>query len=322
MCSLPFFPIFFSVSLLLRFKESSVEEQEQDKEDRENYNNRSQTGGLIPSGGSHVGKARSLFVIVMFYVNMLHSCTICVRYCTTKLSGHIQPCYYTNILHCGTNSIGAMCCMILLPFVPSHVSRCSGILACVQNRVSWELLICLFHSLHPARISHVGLQALNQTDMRTWHRLLRPIRTLAACRCSPVCAPGCDFLRVEAAQETSGGRMSVGVISTLLGPAELSGFFFLLALCERCFVCRGPQAAGGVEGRDAEKDYHYETAVMLLALWGNAGVSIRSLCCAPCGELDVLTVQRRSFVRAHNSTRCELINAGCDLIEESDLMAK
>ena len=127
-------------------------------------------------------------------------------------------------------------------------------------------IIDLFISqLASARISHVGLQALNQTDMRTWHRLLRPIRTLAACRCSPVCAPGCDFLRVETAQETSGGRMSVGVISTLLGPAELSGFF-LPALCERCFVCWGPQAAGGVEGRDAEKEYHYETAVMLLAL--------------------------------------------------------
>lgn len=59
--------------------------------------------------------------------------------------------------------------------------------------------------------------------------------------------------------------MSVGVISTLLGPAELSGVFFF-ALCERCFVCRGLKAAGGVEGRDVEKDYHYETAVMLLAL--------------------------------------------------------
>ena len=77
----------------------------------------------------------------------------------------------------------------------------------------------------------------------------------------------------------------------------LRGFFFF-ALCERCFVCRGLKAAGGVEGRDVEKDYHYETAVMLLALWGTAGVSIRSLCCAPCSELAVPTVQRRSFVKS------------------------
>lgn len=73
----------------------------------------------------------------------------------------------------------------------------------------------------------------------------------------------------------------------------------------------GLKAAGGVEGRDVEKDYYYETAVMLLALWGNAGLLICSLCCASCCELDVHIEQRSPDVNA------ELINTG-DAGKESD----
>lgn len=39
-----------------------------------------------------------------------------------------------------------------------------------------------------------------------------------------VCTPGCEFLRAEAAQEPGGRGTSVGVISILFGPAELSQF--------------------------------------------------------------------------------------------------
>lgn len=121
------------------------------------------------------------------------------------------------------------------PLVCQPVLRDTGM--CTKPRLL-RIIDLFISQLASACISHIGLQALNQTDMRTWDRLLRPIRTLAACRGSLVRAPGCEFLRAEAAQETSGGRMSVGVISTLLGPAELSGVFFFL-LYVRDALCAG-----------------------------------------------------------------------------------
>lgn len=44
------------------------------------------------------------------------------------------------------------------------------------------------------------------------------------CLTGRVFAPGYEILRAETAQETSSRGMSVGVISVLLGPTELSGF--------------------------------------------------------------------------------------------------
>lgn len=56
------------------------------------------------------------------------------------------------------------------------------------------------------------------------------------------CAPGCGFLRAEAAQGTGGG--GVGVISMLSGPVELSGF--CLIYVRDAFLELGSKAAEGV----------------------------------------------------------------------------
>lgn len=76
-----------------------------------------------------------------------------------------------------------------------------------------------------ACIPYMDLQAVNQSDMPLWHPSPTNQDPLSLLRhIVRVCTPGCEFLGAEAAQEPGGRGMSVGVISMLLGPAELSEF--------------------------------------------------------------------------------------------------
>lgn len=213
-----------------------------------------------------------------------------------------------------------MYCMILQPWVPCMSGAALGywhVYKTASLETYWFVYFAASFRLHLAHWS-AGTES-------KWHVSVTPSPTnqdplSVLLLIGRVCTPGCEFLRAEAAQETGGGGMSVGVISMLLGPAELSGFaWFMWEILYRLGL---KAAGGGVEGGDAERDCHYETAVLLLALWANAHLLICSLCCTSCCKLDVLAVQHQSFVRVHKLTRCELINAGSDLIEESDLMAK
>lgn len=229
----------------------------------------------------------------------LVSCTICVQYCTTKhiglqLSGHIwQRCNNSNILHYSTDSIRAMYRMILQPFVPcmeGSALGCWHVYRTVPLKKYWFVYFTACIRLH------IGLQALNQSDMCLWHPLPPPIRTLSVCRGSLAGSvlQGVGSWGPRQPRRPAAGEWVSGWSACSWG--LLSSQSFAWFMWEMLYG-PGLKAAGGVEGRDVEKDYYHETAVMLLALWGNAGLSICSLCCASRCKLDVLTVQHRSVVR-------------------------
>lgn len=99
----------------------------------------------------HFGCKR-LWVILMSYVN-------CVCYVAlsavpsvynTALQKHIGYNWvgiFGSVAIIATNSRRTMYCMIVQR--PMYVKQCPGILECVQNCASWEILIYFFHSLHP-----------------------------------------------------------------------------------------------------------------------------------------------------------------------------
>lgn len=182
----------------------------------------------------------------------LVSCTICVQYCTTKciglqLSGHVwQRCNNSNILHCNTNSIRAMYCTILQPFVPCMWGSALGywhVWDTVPLKKYWFVYFTACIRLHLAHWSagteskwHVSVTSPSPTNQDPLSVLWLTGRA---------CAPGCGFLRAEAAQETGGRGMSVGVISMLLGLAELSEFCLIYV---RDALWAGPEGCRGSRG--------------------------------------------------------------------------
>lgn len=100
-----------------------------------------------------------------------------------QLSGNVwKCCSNSDTLCCSTNSIMAVDRMMLPPFVPCMWGRrCSGILACVQICASWEILICLFHSLHPLTSHTSGCMHWIKVTSVHGIPLPPPIRTLSVC---------------------------------------------------------------------------------------------------------------------------------------------
>lgn len=129
-----------------------------------------------------------------------------------------------------------------------HVSQCSGILACVQNRSSWEILICLFHSLHPLA-SHTSV-------CRHWIKVTcvhdipfpPPIRTLSAC-CGWLAGSvlqGVGSWGLRQPRRPAAGEWVSGWSACSWGPLSSQGFAWFM--WEMLFG-PGLKAAGGVEGR-------------------------------------------------------------------------
>lgn len=93
-------------------------------------------------------------------------------------------------------------------------------------------------------LSHIGLQALNQSDIHLWHSLPPPIRTLSVCRgwLAGTVLQGVGSWGLRQPRGPGGG--GVGVISMLSGPVELSGF--CLIYVRDAFLELGSKAAEGV----------------------------------------------------------------------------
>lgn len=138
-----------------------------------------------------------------------------------------------------------MYCMILQPWVPCMSGAALGywhVYKTASLETYWFVYFAASFRLHLAHWS-AGTES-------KWHVSVTPSPTnqdplSVLLLIGRVCTPGCEFLRAEAAQETGGGGMSVGVISMLLGPAELSGFaWFMWEILYRL----GLKAAGGGRG--------------------------------------------------------------------------